>query len=220
MPSLRCSGFQSINPPAPADLAAAGGQARARDQVFLDRLFEPHVDVVQAAAATGRRVAALEHAPGVARGQKCHVFDGILDVEISQLGDVEIGRMKMGLDQSGQDRPAAGIDVADVRLERLGGACRPGIGDLAVLDEHGCVRDGRRAGPVHEPAVGDQRHSLRGLHRHGLIDWGLLTAIREPHTLHITCKIHPREASLQLTRPPTYLEPGFFHVEPLDISTG
>ena len=123
------------------DLAPAGGQARAGDQVFLDRLLEPDVDIVQAAAATGRCVAALEHAPGVARGQDRHKFDGILDVEVSQLGDVEIGRMKMGLDQTRHDRPAAGIDVADVGLDRLGDACRPGIGDLAVLDQHRGVRD-------------------------------------------------------------------------------
>ena len=106
------------------DLAAAGGQARAGDQVFLDRLLEPDVDVVQAAAAAGGRVAAFERQPGVARGQDRHVFDRILDVEIGQLGDVEIGRMEMGLDQPRHDGPAAGVDPP--RVGRNVGAPRAG----------------------------------------------------------------------------------------------
>ena len=58
-----------------ADLAAAGRQARAGDQVVLDRLLEPDVDVEQAAAAAGRRVAALQGQLGVGRRQQRDVFD-------------------------------------------------------------------------------------------------------------------------------------------------
>ena len=161
------------------DLAPAGGQPRAGDQVFLDRLLEPHVDIVQAAAAAGRRVAAFEREPGVARGQDRHVFDGILDVEVGQLGDVEIGGMEMGLDQAGHDRPAAGIDAADVGRDRGRAAGRPGIGDLAVLDQHGRIRD-RRARRSHSRAGRSRSTSLpvrsswsRPHH------WGLLTATIE-----------------------------------------
>ena len=50
-----------------ADLAAAGGQARAGDEVVLDRLLQPDVDVEQAAAAARRGVAALQRQLGVRR---------------------------------------------------------------------------------------------------------------------------------------------------------
>ena len=107
-----------------ADLAAAGGQARAGDQVFLDRLLEPDVDVVQAAAASGRRVAALESQLGVAGGQDRDVFDRVLDVEIGQLGDVEVGGVEVGLDQARHDRPAAGVDPQRVGRDRRCAPCR------------------------------------------------------------------------------------------------
>src|SRR6202044_446475 len=82
---LEVLGVPVHQPAGAADLAPAGGQSRAGDQVLLDRLLEPDVDVVQAAAAPGRRVSAFERQPGVARGQDRHVFDRILDVEIGQL---------------------------------------------------------------------------------------------------------------------------------------
>ena len=63
MPILRKSGFQSIKPADAADLAAARGQPRARHQIVLDRLLQPDIDVEQAAAAAGRRVAAFERQP-------------------------------------------------------------------------------------------------------------------------------------------------------------
>ena len=71
----------------------------------------------------------------------------------------------MSLDQSRHDRPAAGhrCDGRRARPARRPRG-RPGIGDLAVFDQHGRIRNGRRPGTVHELAVGDQRHSLRGLH--------------------------------------------------------
>ena len=93
-----------------ADLAAVGGQPWPGEEVFLDRLLEPDVDVVQAPAAPRRGVAALQREPGIGRGQQGDVFDGILDIQVGELGDVEIRRVKMRLDQAGQDRPPARVD--------------------------------------------------------------------------------------------------------------
>ena len=153
-----------------ADFAAVGGQARAGDQVFLDRLLQPHVDIVQAAAAARRGVAALERELGVAGREDRHVFDRILDVEIGQLGHVEIRGMEVCLDQSRHDRPAAGVDPLCLGRNRRCASGRPGVGDLAVLRDDGRISDRRRAGSVHQPAVRDQQSSLGGLHRPGLIN--------------------------------------------------
>ena len=110
MPILRKSGFQSINPPTPQisrPLAASRGPGI---KFFVDRALQPKVDIEQAAAAAGRRIAAFERQPGIVRRQQRDVFDRILDVEIFQVGDVEIGRMKVGFDEPGHDRAATGVD--------------------------------------------------------------------------------------------------------------
>src|SRR5262249_32108029 len=122
--------------PGAADLAAAGGQPRAGDQVLLDRLLEPDVDVVQAAAAPRGGVAALQGEPCVARGEDRDVVDGVLDVEVGQLGDVEVSRVEVGLDQPRHDRAAARVDPVGVgrHLGRAGDGA--GVGDAAVADQN------------------------------------------------------------------------------------
>ncbi len=112
---LEVVGVPVHEPARAADLASAGSQSRAGYQVVLDRLLEPDVDIVQAAAAARGRVAAFEREPGVARSQDRDVFDRILDVEIGEIGDVEVGRMEMSLDQPRHDGPAARIDALDIR---------------------------------------------------------------------------------------------------------
>ena len=99
-PQLEMVGVPVHQPPRAADLASAGGQPGTEEQVLLDRLLEPDVDVVQAAAAAGRGVAALEGQPGVRRGQERDILDRILDVEIRQFGHVEVRGVEMGLDQA------------------------------------------------------------------------------------------------------------------------
>ena len=118
MPELEVVGVPVHQPPGAADFAAAGGQARAGKQVLLDRLLQPDVDVVQAAAAPRRGVAALERQPRVGRGQERDVLDRILDVQVGQLGDVEIGGVEVGLDQPRHDRPAARVDPPCLGRER------------------------------------------------------------------------------------------------------
>ena len=147
-----------------ADLAAAGGQPRAGHQVLLDRLLQPDVDVEQAAAAAGRRVAALERQLGVGRRQQRDVFDRILDVEVFQLGDVEVGRVKMGLDQPGHDRAAAGVDVRGVGADRRCAGRGPGVGDPAVADHDRGIRDRCGAGAVDQLSAVNERRTLCGLH--------------------------------------------------------
>src|SRR5205823_801164 len=86
-----------------ADLATAGGKARPRRDVVLDGFLEPDIDVEEATAAARRGVTALQGKPGVGGGQQRDVLDGILDVEVFECGDIEVGWVKMRLDQSGHD---------------------------------------------------------------------------------------------------------------------
>ena len=123
MPSLRCSGFQSISPPAPQisrPLAASRGPGmRSSSIAFLSQTSM----LCRLPPLRADGVAALERQPGVAGGENGDVFDWVLDVEIGQLGDVEVGRMKVRLDQPGHDRAAAGVDPAGV-----GRDCRSAFG--------------------------------------------------------------------------------------------
>src|SRR5262249_15717365 len=141
--------------------------ARAGDDVVVDRLLEPHVDVEQAAAAAGRGVPALERQPGVGGGKEGDVLDGVFDVEVFEGRDVEVRRVEVSLDEPGQDGAAAGVDLGVVRrhLGQAGG--RAGVGDAAVADEQRAVADGGRAGAVDQRAVADQQRPVRGLHQRG-----------------------------------------------------
>ena len=140
-----------------ADLAAAGRQARAGHEVVLDGLLQPDVDVEQAAAAAGRGVAALQGQPGVGGGQQRDVLDRVLDVEVFEGGDVEVGRVEVGLDQPRHDGAAAGVDPPGAGCDRRRLGDGTGVGDAAVANDQGRVRHGRRAGAVDQLAVGDYR---------------------------------------------------------------
>src|SRR5204862_2992932 len=100
---LEVVGVPVHEPAGAADFPAGGGHARAEMQVVFDRLLEPDVDVVEAAAAAGGGVAALEGELGVGGGEEGDVFDGVLDVEVGEFGDVEVGGVEVGLDEAGQD---------------------------------------------------------------------------------------------------------------------
>src|SRR5262245_34945834 len=58
-PDLPELGVPVHQPAGATNLAAARSEARAEDEVFVDRTLEPDVDVVEAAAAPRGRVAAL-----------------------------------------------------------------------------------------------------------------------------------------------------------------
>jgi hypothetical protein len=146
-----------------ADLAAAGRQARAGGQLVLDGFFQPDVDVVQAAAAAGGRVAALQGQPGVGGGEQRDVLDGVLDVEILQGRHVEVRRVKVGLDEAGHDGAAPGVDATGAGGVGLPGG-RAGVGDAAIPDDDGGVGDRRGARAVDELAVADDRDALSRLH--------------------------------------------------------
>jgi len=82
---LEVLGFQSISPPAPQisrPLAASEGRGPGPSSIAF---LQPDVDVMKTAAATGRRVAAFERQPGIARRQGSSLFDRVLDIEIRQL---------------------------------------------------------------------------------------------------------------------------------------
>ena len=120
MPILRKSGFQSISPPTPQISRPLAARRGPGDQVVLDGLLQPDVDVEQAAAAARRRVAAFQREPRVRRRQQRDVFDGILDVEVFQRGDVEIRRVEVRLDQPRHDRAAARVDAHRRRAATAG----------------------------------------------------------------------------------------------------
>src|SRR5262245_54255427 len=126
--------------------------------------MKPDVDVEEAPPATGGRVAALQGEPGVGGRQEGDVLDGVLDVEVFQGGDVEVGGVEVGLDQPRQDGPAPGVDARCVGGQGGGAGDGPGVGDPAVVDDQGGVGDGRRARAVDELAVGDDRGAGGGLH--------------------------------------------------------
>jgi hypothetical protein len=63
-------------------------------------------------------------ADGCHPGQQRDVLDGVLDVEVLQGGDVEVGRVEVGLDQARHDGAAPGVEVAG--LGAGGGAPRAG----------------------------------------------------------------------------------------------
>jgi hypothetical protein len=98
-----------------ADLAAGGGHAGAGAEVLLDRLLEPDVDVVEAAAAARGGVAAFERELGVRGGEQGDVLDRVLDVEIREFGDVEVGGVEVGFDEAGHDGAFLGIHDHRVR---------------------------------------------------------------------------------------------------------
>ena len=169
-PELQVVGVPVHQPAGAADFAAVGGEPRAGNQVVLDRLLQPDVNVVQAAAAPGRRVSALESQLGIAGREDRHIFDRILDVEVRQLGHIEVGRMKVRLHQARHDRSAPRVDPAGLRgnLGRAFG--RSCVDDLSVLHGNGRVRHGWRPGSVHQSPVRDQEVSLCGLHGASLIN--------------------------------------------------
>ena len=174
MPSLRWSGFQSISPPAPQisrPLAASRGPGIKSSSIA----FLSQTSILCKLPPLRGRVAAFERQPGIARGQDRDVFDRILDVEIGEIGDVEVGRVEVRLDQSRHDGPAAGVDPLGILGRPPAPLSRPGISDSAVLHDDDGVGNGRSARPVHELAVGDQGLALCGPHRESLTQncWSL-----------------------------------------------
>ena len=112
---LQVLGVPVHQPARAADLPSAGGQARPGEQVFLDRLLEPDVDVVQTAPAPCRGIAALEGQASIGGRQQRDILDRILDIEIRELGHVEVRGVEMGLDQPGHHRATAGVDPPGAR---------------------------------------------------------------------------------------------------------
>ena len=142
-----------------ADLTAAGHKPGARREVVLDGFLEPDIDIEQAPATAGRRVAALEGQPGVGGGEERDVFDRILDVEILEGRDVEVGGMEVGLDKAGHDRPAADIDPPRALRLRWHRGLRTGIGHDAVADHERRISHRRGSRAVEQPAAADHRRA-------------------------------------------------------------
>jgi hypothetical protein len=105
------------------------------------------------------RPPAFERELGVGCSQEGHVLDRVFEIEVLERGDVEVGGMEMGLDQSGHDRSSARVDTQDT----IGGKVIQGGGRTAVahvrdstfFGDHAAVRDRRGIVPDQDHAVGD-----------------------------------------------------------------
>ena len=147
-----------------ANLATAGRQSRAGSRSSSIALLQPDVDVEQAAAAAGRRIAALQRQPRVDGREQRHVLDRILDVEIFELRHVEIGRMKVRLDQPRHDRAAASVDPRGVRLELRCFGGNSGVRNPAVANHDGRVWHRRRSAAIDQLPIRNDRSALRRFH--------------------------------------------------------
>ncbi len=148
-----------------ADLAAAGGQPRAGEQVFLDGPLEPEIDVEQAAAAAGRGIAAVQRQPRVGGRQQRDVLDRVLDVEVFQVGDVEVGGMEVGFDQPRHDRAATSVDPRRFRTDVRSAGGLSGVENAPVANHNGTIGNCRRAGTVNQPSPADPSRATRRFHR-------------------------------------------------------
>ena len=102
---------------------------------------------MEAASAACAGVTTFKGGLRVHRRLERHVFDRIFDVEILQLGDVEISEVDVGLDQPRHDRAAARVN----HLGAGGWWCvrrGSGVGDVAIGDDHNRVGDWRCPGAI------------------------------------------------------------------------
>jgi hypothetical protein len=165
-------GIPVHQPASSADLSTAGRQTWSEHQVVLNRLFQPEIDIEQAAAAASRRVPAFERQLRVTRGQNRDVLNRVFDVEIFQRGHIEIRRMKVSLDQSRHDRAAVGVDDLGVRWDGRSAGSGAGIGDRAILNQQQPVRNRCRSRSINKLSVSN--HCLSGCSLHaGVSDWWL-----------------------------------------------
>src|SRR5262249_53266873 len=139
-------------------------QARPRHEVVVNRFFQPVIDVEEATAAAGRRVAALQRQLRVGRRQQRDVLDGVLDVEVLERRHVEVGGVEVGLDQAGHDGAAAGVDAPRIGRGRRRLGDGAGVADAAVVDDESTVAHRRGAGAVGELPGGDDGGGRCRLH--------------------------------------------------------
>ena len=156
-------GIPIHEPARAADLASAAGKAGSGNDTFVDRLFHPDVDVVEATAAAGGGIAAFEGEPGVGSGEEGDVLDRVFNIEVGKFRDVEIGQVDVGLDQARKDGPTPDIDHPCVRRDRFGdGGGGPGKADAFALDPDHGIRNGRGTGTVDQASVGEDERA--GVH--------------------------------------------------------
>jgi hypothetical protein len=136
------------------DLPAAGGKAGPGSHPFGDRLFQPDVDVKQAAATARGRVAAFESEAGVGGGEEGDVFDRILDIEVFEGGDVEVRWMEVSFDKAGHDGAAASVDDQSLRRHGNGSS---GVLDAIALDDDHAVPKAWGARTVDQRTVANHR---------------------------------------------------------------
>ena len=141
------------------DLLTAWDEARADDDVRIDRFGEPHVGVEQAACRAGRRVAALQRHPGIESALQRHHLRRVLDVEILEDQNVEVRGVEVGLDEARHDRPALGVDLVDIVCERRRSNRRARVADPAAVDDDDRITNGRRSGAVDQVTIEDTSDS-------------------------------------------------------------
>ena len=111
---------------------------------------------MQAAAAARAGVAAFQCGARVDGRLQGHIFHRVLDVQVLQFGDIEVGEVNVRLDQTGQNTAALRVDDLSGRLSGWRIGRRASIGDDAVLDEQGGIGNGRGSRAVNELAVADE----------------------------------------------------------------
>ena len=146
------------------DLLTAGDEARADDDVRIDRFGEPHVGVEQATCRAGRRVAALQRHSGIERALQGHHLRRVLDVEILEDENVEVRGVEVGLDEPRHDRPAPGVDLLNIRGKWRRSDRGAGVADATAVDDNDRITDRRRSGAVDQVTVGDTGDSSCGPH--------------------------------------------------------
>src|SRR6266850_455794 len=152
-------------PAGPTDLAPTGRQAWADNEILLERLLQPDIDVVQTTAAASCRIAALKCELRVGRREQRDIFDRVFDIEVLELGHVEIGGVIMRFYQAWKNRSSPRIDVKRCRRKVGCGIGWTGVMDLAVFDDQHGVVHRRPAIAVDHLSIADGRSPSCGLHR-------------------------------------------------------
>src|SRR5437867_9652222 len=134
------------------DLGPVGEQPRPRHAAGLDLALEHHVQPrLRRRRRERARVAAIEHQRRVAHRDE-HVLLGRQARQLlgRHVGEAEV---RVRLDEAGHQRRPAGVDEgrAAGRRRRAG----RDLGDPVGVDAHG-AGEGRLAGAVEDPSVGDQ----------------------------------------------------------------
>ena len=151
----------------PADFPATCRQPGSRQQTFFNRLFQPDVDIEQTAATASGRITALQSELCIAGRQQRDVLDGVPGIEVFEGRDIEIRGMKMSLDESRHNRPAACVNHVGSSGYIRSTCRRACVSNCAIFDQQHTVSDRRSAGAVDDLPIADDCRT--GCRLHGVV---------------------------------------------------